>query len=88
MTEQYFQKTLLNFLFALFLFGGLAVSVARADDTVRSTDDDRRYTIRDRGDNYKAIINDRGEKVGYGVKRGDSWAYFVDKNTYSIDVDE
>ena len=88
MTERLLKIALMSTLLTLFLPGGLALPVASADDTVRSTDGARRFTVRDRGDRYKAIINDRGEKVGYGVKRGDSWTYFVDKDAYTVDKDE
>lgn len=70
----------------LLLLGGITLEVARADDkTVCSSDGDRRFTVRDRGDRSKAIINDRGEKVGYAVRRGDSWKYFVNKESFYID---
>ena len=88
MTERLLKMALMNTLLAPFLFGGLAIPISKADDTVRSTDGTRRFTVRDRGDRYKAIINDRGEEVGYGVKRGDSWTYFVDKDAYTVDDDE
>lgn len=64
------------------------VGIVHADETIRSTDGETRFTIRDRGETTKAIINDKGEKVGYGVRRGDSWAYFVEDDAFTVDEDE
>ena len=88
MTERLLKIAMMTTLLTLFLLGGLALPVASADDSVRSTDGARRFTVRDRGDRYKAIINDRGEKVGYGVKRGDSWTYFVNDDAYTVGEDD
>ncbi len=88
MTRQFSKTALVRIFLALFMCSAPVLSVATADETVRSSDGTRRFTVRDRGDRYKAIINDRGEKVGYGVKRGDSWTYFVDDDDYSVDKDE
>jgi len=66
----------------------LVPGFALADETIRSTDGESRYYVRDRGETSKAIINDRGEKVGYGVKRGDTWMYFVKDDAVRVTEDD
>ena len=74
-------------LLVVFAFS-LAGSLARADDTVRETNTGSRIYVRDRGSKHKALINDRGEKVGYGVKRGSDWVYFTEGSRFTVDGDD
>jgi len=86
-------KFYLHFIFGILFGAGVALllihtPIGHADETITDVDSMSRIYSRDRGSRNKALINDRGEKVGYGVKRGDDWVYFVDDRKITISEDE
>jgi len=80
-------KYMYTFLSLTLLSGPVFMVVAHGEETVQKDATHQRITIRDRG-THKALINDKGEKIGYGVRRGDSWTYFVDGSRYTVTEDE